>query len=162
MPLFATHVGALSGLVSRGHVWSGRAPSDSSVQEGISIPTFSSASVVRAVPMPLPLWVMPPIMPVAIDGCLFFAISRQFAQLAQLAASGILQADPIPTPPRDSGSDALETTLDRAPSICKMSQRHVQRSWSWRFCKRSRKFWLDRAQPIIGSRSSATQLQQPS
>ena len=125
------------GSRSRGHVWSGRAPSDSSLQEGISIPTFSSASVVRTtVPMhPSDLWVMPSIIAVAIDGCLFFTISRQSAQLAQLAASRILQADPNPTPPRDSGSDALETTVDRAPSICKMSQRHVQRSWSWRFAK---------------------------
>ena len=105
------------GSRSRGHVWSGRAPSDRSLQEGISIPTFLSASVVRAtVPKhPSDLWVMPSIIAVAIDGCLFFTTPRQSTQLAQNSASG-----PNPTPPRDSGSDALETTVDRAPSIYKI------------------------------------------
>ena len=42
--------------------------------------------------------VIPSIMAVAIEGCLSRTISRQSAQLAQLAASRVLRADPNPTP----------------------------------------------------------------
>ena len=74
--------------------------------------------MVRAtVPMhPSDLWVMPSITAVAIDGCLFLTISRQSAQLAQLAASRILQADPQSH--SSQGIAAVmhcEMTLDLAP-----------------------------------------------
>ena len=122
----------LCGVSFRGPWLSGRAPSDSSIQEGTSIPTFWSASAVRATdPMhPCDFWVIPSIMAVAIDGCLSVTISRQSGQLAPLAASRILRADPNPTPPRVSGKDALETTLDPTPLIWRISQRHVHTSLS--------------------------------
>ena len=106
--------------------------SDSSIQEGISIPTFWSASALRATdPMhPCDFWVIPSIMAVAMDGCLSVTISRQSAQLAQKAASRVLRADPNPTPPRVTGNDALETTLGPTLSIWRISQRHVHTSLS--------------------------------
>ena len=59
----------------------------------------------------------------AIDGCLSLS---QPSHLPNWPSWWL--ADPQSTPPRETGSDALDPT----PSVWRMSLRHVQKSLSWR------------------------------
>ena len=99
----------------------------------------------------------PSIMAVAIEGCLSRTISEAICPTGPVGGGRS-----NPTPPRVSGNDVLETTLDPTLLIWRISQRHLHNILVVTFGKRSRGVWLDRPQPIIGTGNGAIKEQQPS
>ena len=124
------------GSLSCGPWLFGRTPSDSSIQEGISIPTFWSASALRATnPMhPCDFWVIPSIMAVAMDVSFCHhleAICPTGPKGGFADSQGRPQSHPSQGDRQRRAGDDLGPTM----LIWRILQRHVHTSLSCRSAK---------------------------